>query len=116
MLPPIVPRLLTAGSPIIAGCLSERRRRLLHIGGCRDVSVRRQRADPDRVAAARDAAQLRNAADVDNRRRSREAQLHERNQAVAAGQELGARVGRKKAMHVGQRTGAVIVEVRGIHD
>jgi hypothetical protein len=50
--------------------------------------VGRQRTDAHRAVLDRDALQFRDAADVDERRRRRQPELQERNQAVAAGQEL----------------------------
>ena len=47
-----------------------------------------ERADPHAAVRALDAAQLGDAADVDQQRRRRQAQLHQRQQRVAAGQQL----------------------------
>jgi hypothetical protein len=44
-----------------------------------------------------------------------EAQLHQRNEAVSASQELGTGVRRQQPMDISQRTGAVVIEIRGIH-
>ena len=68
MLPPIVPRLLTAGIADQPRGFRQRGSGLLQIRGCGDLRVRGQRADADRVAASRDAAKLRNPADVDRPR------------------------------------------------
>ena len=48
-----------------------------------------ERADGDVVAGVADVRQVAEAADVDEHARLREAQLHQRQQAVAAGEELG---------------------------
>ena len=48
-----------------------------------------KRADGDVVAGVADVRQVGDAADVDEHARLGEAQLHQRQQAVAAGEELG---------------------------
>ena len=95
--------------------LGERRRRLLHIGRRGYRRMRRQRSDPNGVAAARDPSQLWDATNIHDGRRRGEPQLHQWNQAVPAGQELRSRVRRQQSMHVSERTSAVVIEIRGIH-
>ena len=59
-----------------------------HLFGVLEHRVRRQRADPPAAVVAVEAAQLADAADVDQQRRRREAQLHQREQRVAARKQL----------------------------
>src|SRR5947209_9918351 len=51
--------------------------------------MRRQRADPQLVTVLLDVVELLDPVDVDERRGLRQAEPHERNQAVAAGKHLG---------------------------
>ena len=55
-----------------------------------------------------DAAQLRNAADVDDGRRRGEPQLQQRNQAVAAGEELRARMRGQQLLRLARASGAAV--------
>ena len=63
----------------------------------------------------RDAAQLGDPADVDDGGRRRQTQLQQRQQAVAAGQQLRAGMRGEQLLRVGDRAGAVVVEGRCIH-
>ena len=83
--------------------LRQRGSRVAQIRRCRQVGVRRERADADPIALSRDAAQLGDPADVDDGRRRRQPQLQQRQQAVAAGQELRAGVRGEQLMRVGDR-------------
>ncbi len=74
-----------------------------------------ERADPDLVARLRHALELGDAADVDDHRRGGQAELQQRNQRVAAGQELRAGMLAEQSMHVVERLRAVVVEVCGKH-
>ena len=87
--PPIVPRWRTCGSPTWLGGVRQQRHVLGEHVGRLDVRVPRQRADGDVVAVVADVRQVAQAADVDEHARLGQAQLHQRQQAVAAGEELG---------------------------
>ena len=115
MLPPIVPRFRTAGSPTRAAASASAGRRSPYVGRCGQFRVRRERADSQRSVADGDAPQLRDAADVDDRGRHGEPELQQRNQAVTAGEQLRARIRRHQLLRLRERTGPVIVEVCGIH-
>src|SRR5438477_184953 len=54
-----------------------------------DLRMRRHGADPELTALTPDPAQLRNAAEVDEESRLGEAELHQGDEAVPAGEELG---------------------------
>ena len=90
-LPPIVPRFLTAGSPTTAAASASACAAAAQLGRGRQLRVRGERADANDVALARDPAQLGNAADVDDGGRRRQPQLQQRDQTVAAGEQLRAR-------------------------
>jgi hypothetical protein len=78
--------------------------------------VRRGGADLDLAVLLRDARQPRDAGDVDERGRLAEPQLHQRNQAVAAGQQLGGAIGRAQSGdRVVERRRARVVERSGNH-
>ena len=79
--------------------IADRRRRVGHHRALlrssrrrRHVVMHRRGADLDLAVLLADAGQLRNARDVDERRRLAEPQLHQRHQAVAAGEQLAAAV------------------------
>ena len=89
--------------------LSEHRR-LLH------VHVARERTDRDVIAGVLDVRQVLHATDVDENRRLREAQLHERQEAVAASEELGiGSVLTDERDGLGGRSGADVIESCGNH-
>ena len=89
--PPTVPRLRTWISPTLAAASTQRGVRGAQAIRLDQLAVGRQRAD-GRAAVELDAGQARHAADVDQRRRLQQAQLHQRQQAMAAGDQLGALV------------------------
>ncbi len=73
----------------LAGGVGEQRDVLLEQGRRLDVHVAGEGADRDVVAGVADVRQVAQASDVDQHARLGEAQLHHRQQAVAAGDELG---------------------------
>ena len=73
----------------VAGRVLQQRGVLGEQVGVLDVVVPGERADGDVVAVLADVAQVAEAADVDEHARLRQAQLHQRQQAVAAGDQLG---------------------------
>ena len=75
-----------------AGCLRQDAAVGLDLGRGRDLLVRRQRPDANVSALDADASQPGNSSDVHHPRRSRQPQFHQRDQAVAAGDDLGVRV------------------------
>ena len=85
-----------------------------HVGR-RDVGVGRQRADADRAVRLGDALQFVEPADVDDDGRLREAQLHHRDQAVAAGHQLGVFVLLQQAESFIDRSGAAVIELGWVH-
>ena len=85
------------------------------VGGGGQLGMGGQRADPQHVANHRDAAELRHPADVDHGRRRGKPQFHQRNQAVAAGEQLCAWMRAEHAQRVFDGARAVIVEIRGVH-
>ena len=115
MLPPMVPRFRTAGSPTRAAASASAgadRRRSADAASSACVVSAPIRTAP---ALARDSSQFRNTADVDNRGGHRQPELEQRNQGVTAGEQLRARMRRDELLRLGERTGPVIVEVCGIH-
>ena len=76
----------------------------------------RERTDRHVVTVVADVRQIAQAADVDQHRRCGQAQLHERQQRVAAGQQLGvvAVLGQEGDRVVG-RVGPDVVEQGGDH-
>jgi hypothetical protein len=76
-----------------------------------------ERTDGDVVAGVADVRQVAEAADVDEDGRLGQAQLHERQQAVAAGEELGLVpvLGDQRDRFVG-RAGADVVELGRDHE
>ena len=73
----------------VASGVSQQRHVLLEEVGRLDVHVARHRTDRDLVALLADVRQIGESSDVDQHARLRESQLHHRQQAVAAGDELG---------------------------
>ena len=73
----------------VAGGVRQQRHVLGEHVGVLDVVVAGQRADGDVVAGVADVRQVAEPADVDEHARLGQAQLHQRQQAVAAGEELG---------------------------
>ena len=72
--------------------------------------------DADLVAHLRDAAQVRDPAQVDQVRGLRETQLHHGQQAVATGQQLGVVAqGGQQLERLRHRAGAVVIEWDGDH-
>ena len=81
-----------------------------------DVHVTGERADGDVVAGVADVRQVGDATDVDERARLGEPQLHEWQQAVAAGEELGiVTVLADEADRFGGRPGPDVIELCGDH-
>src|SRR4029077_12566008 len=77
------------------------------------------RACPDlnQIASRADAGQARNPRDVDEHLGLAQSKLHERHQAVAAGDELPRALrGAQLRDRVVERRGAVVLELRGYHD
>jgi hypothetical protein len=106
--------LRTAGSAIALaaslriGAFGHRRRAdQLVVGG--------ERADAQDAAGRFDAAEVGQAADVDQRRRLRQAQLQHRQEAVAAGDQLGGVVLGQEAERVVEALGADVGEIGGKH-
>ncbi len=84
-----MPRWRTCGSPTWLVGVRQQRHVLAEQVGLLDVHVARERTDRDVVAGVTDVRQVADAADVDQHRWLRQAQLHQWQQAVAAGEELG---------------------------
>ncbi len=81
-----------------------------------DVHVAGERADRDVVAGVADVRQVGDASDVDEHGRLRQTQLHQRQQAVPAGEELGVvAVLTDQADRLFGRTGPDVVECGGNH-
>ena len=74
-----------------------------------------ERADAHARARPLDAGELLDAADVDQVGRLRQAQLHHRQQAVAAGEQLGVLLRAEQVERLRDARGAVIVESCRIH-
>ena len=86
--PPIVPRLRTTGSAITRSASVKIASRSASSVGLEQRAVARHRADPDLVAVRLDVAELvGERIDVDHVRRRGEAELHHRQQRVAAGEQ-----------------------------
>jgi hypothetical protein len=95
----------------------EERRVLSQRLGRLQVGVPRERADGDGAAVDPHVRQVLQAADVDEDGRRRQPQLHEREQRVAAGEELGVvAVAVQRADGVLEGLGALVVERSGDHD
>ena len=62
-----------------------------------------ERTDSDRAVLDRHSFQFGDAADINQRRRRRQTQLQERDQAVSAGQELGAGIFSQQVAGFGNR-------------
>src|ERR1700754_1440439 len=81
-----------------------------------ELGMRRQRTDPPGPVFAADAAQARNLAQVDEQRRRREPQLHQRDQRVSAGEQLGILATVHEHLdRLIQRPGDRVVEFGGDH-
>ena len=92
------------------------RRALPHDRGRRgEFSVCCQCSNSNYTLAHRDPFQLVDPADVDDDRRRCQPQFQQRDQAVAAGKELGARIFAKKAAGFGNRARTVIIKFRCVH-
>ena len=95
----------------LAGGVRQQRHVLLQERRRLDVHVAGQGADGDVVAAVADVRQVAEATDVDQHGRLGEAELHHRQQAVAAGDELGlVAVLADEADRLLRRLGADVVE------
>ena len=86
------------------------------IGGVLELRVGRQRPDPPVAVLALDAVQPGHLAQVDQQRRRGQPQLHQRQQRVSAGQELGvlAAVG-ERLDRIVERLRRGVVELGGDH-
>src|SRR5262245_2305390 len=73
--------------------LRKRRTGRLHERRRRDLVVRGPRTNLDAIALLADAGEARDARDVDQHLRLAQAKLHERHEAVAAGDQLARAVG-----------------------
>ena len=81
-----------------------------HVGDL-EVPVPGEGADGDVVAGVADVGEIAQAADVDQHRRRRQPQLHEREQRVAAGEQLGVvAVLTEQADRLVGRVGPLVVE------
>ena len=80
-----------------------------------ELCVPRERADRDPVAVVADVAQLVEPADVDEQRRTREAQAHERNERVPAGEELRVLVAAEQRDRLVDAPRALVLESGGDH-
>jgi hypothetical protein len=79
--------------------------------------VNRSGADLDRIALLADPGQAGNACDVDQHFRFAQPKLHERHEAVSAGDELPRAVGRTQLRErVVERRRAAVLECRRYHD
>ena len=109
-----------ADGPAVAHLLvGDERRRLAdraQLGLALQVGVTRHRADPPLAVLALRAAQARDLAQVHEQRRRRQAQLHQRQQRVPAGQHLGvlAAVAQRLERLV-ERVGCDVVELGRDH-
>ena len=88
--------------------LRQRRDGGAHDGAGADGGVRAHRADAHEVAVAHDGAQLRDAAQVDQRFGRGQPQLHRRQQGLAAGEYLGA--GADSGQGIGQLAGRGVLK------
>ena len=84
----MVPRWRTAGSPILPARSAKAGMFSLHHRRGRDLDVRRHRADDERAALELDAGQALDLPQIDQVLRAGQAQLHGRDQRVAAGKQL----------------------------
>ncbi len=80
-----------------------------------ELGVSRERADRDRVAVRAHVAQVVEPSDVDEERRAGEAQAHERDQRVAAGEELRVLVSAEQLDGLLDGAGAPVLEGGGDH-
>ena len=80
-----------------------------------EVGVPRERADRDPVALVAHVAEVGEAADVDEQRRPREAEPQQRDQRVAAGEELRVLVAAEQLERLVDRAGAAVLERAGDH-
>jgi hypothetical protein len=83
----------------------------LQAGVAGDLIIGRERADAPAAALGGHAAQLTDIAQVDQQRGRRQAQLHHRQQAMAARQRLGLGVLRQRQQRLVQRRGRGILEL-----
>ena len=116
MLPATVPRLRTWVSPMPAA-ISDTSGLSRNTSGEAATAPWVARA-PMRIIllADADALQVGDAANVDDRRRAGQAQLHQGDEAVAPGQQLGIGIGLQQLDGLGHRAGLVIVKICGEHD
>src|SRR6266511_3806873 len=86
-------------------------------GGELDRALARHGAEPDLAVVLADVGEARDRVQVDERRGPGEAEVHERHEALAAGQELGAAaVAREERDRLLDGLGSVIVEPRRFHE
>ena len=79
--------------------------------------VSRTRADFYPAVLLADAGQSRNSSDVDEQLRLAQSELHQRDEAVASGQELSLATGRRQLrQRIVDGRGALVVECRRNHD
>ncbi len=95
--------------------LGHDRARLLEHVGRGELGVGGERADAHARSRALDAGELLDAADVDQVGGLRQPQLHHRQQAVAAGEELGVLLRAQEVERLSDARGAVIVELGRVH-
>ncbi len=113
--PPIVPRWRTCGSPISAAVCGISAQPCGEHRVADEVGVPRERADRDPVAVVAHVAEVGEAADVDEQRRPREAEPQQRDQRVAAGEELRVLVAAEQLERLVDRAGAAVLERAGDH-
>ena len=81
-----------------------------------DLRVAGERADRDPVAVLAHVAEVVEPADVDEERRTREAEAQERNQRVAAGEQLRVLVAPEQLDRLLDRPGPFVLEGGGDHE
>ncbi len=102
--------------PNPAGCLGEQRALRSHEIRVLHLALSHHRTDRQAAVAFSDVAQIVDAADIDQATRLREPEVHERHQALAAGQHFGfAIVAAQEIDGLLERVGTVIVKRRWFH-
>ena len=113
--PPIVPRCLTCGSPIVPTDSARIGHPDLRSSSCCEVVIARERADRDRVAVLAHVREVGEPADVHQQLGTSEPEPHERQQRVPAREELRVGAGAEELDRVVDGLGDLVVEGCGDH-